>query len=89
MKGYAMAKEISSFDLEILAKKHNIRLWFCEKIGRRWSFIVGAGEQRPLPSELIYSDKNHGMFVQGEDYDQIELEKDVKNLFEKSGNLIA
>ena len=84
-----MENEISSFDLEILAKKYDIRIWFCKKTGRRWSFIIGAGKQRPLPSELIYSHGNYGFFVQGEDFDDFRLKNDIKKLAQNLENIEA
>ena len=80
-----MENEISSFDLEILTKKYDIRIWFCKKTGRRWSFIAGAGEQRPLPSELIYSIGDFGFFVQGENFDDFRLKTDIEELVQKKG----
>ncbi|MFZ5951301.1 MAG: hypothetical protein ACOYXC_11375 [Candidatus Rifleibacteriota bacterium] len=73
---------ISTFDLEVLSKKYDIRIWLCKRIGRRWSFLVGAGEQRSLPSELIYENPEYGIFVQGEDFDHIRLKNEIKILFE-------
>ncbi|MGM0599934.1 MAG: hypothetical protein ACQETH_08985 [Candidatus Rifleibacteriota bacterium] len=84
-----MGNEISSFDLERLAKKYDIRIWFCKKTGKRWSFLVGAGEQRPLPSELVYFNGDFGFFVQGEDFDDFRLKNDIKELVQKSGILEA
>ncbi|GAB4285249.1 MAG: hypothetical protein Kow0029_32080 [Candidatus Rifleibacteriota bacterium] len=63
-----MENVISTFDLEVIAKKHDIRIWLCRKIGRRWAYIIGAGEQRPLPSELIFELDDYGFFVQGDSF---------------------
>ncbi len=78
-----MENVISTFDLKVLAKKYDIRIWLCKKIGRRWSFLVGAGDQRPLPSELIFETEEFAFFVQGEDFARDELEGELKKLFEK------
>ena len=75
-----MVKEISSFDLEILSKAFDIRIWYCEKIGRRWSFICGAGEQKVLPSELFWENEDSAIFVQGEGYNQVELLSKIEEL---------
>lgn len=84
-----MENVISTFDLEVIAKKYDIRIWFCKKIGRRWSFIVGAGEQRPLHSEMIWEVGEYGFFVQGEDYDQLSVIEEVKVLLAKSGTILT
>jgi hypothetical protein len=84
-----MENAISSFDLEILAQKHDIRIWFCKKTGRRWSFIVGAGDQRPLPSELIYEAGDLGFFVQGESFDEIRLVDEIKELIARKNSIPA
>lgn len=84
-----MENVISTFDLEVLAKKYDIRIWFCKKTGRRWSFLVGAGEQRPLPSELILETEEYGFFVQGENFDLEALLADVKKLQAKAEVTVA
>jgi hypothetical protein len=84
-----MANEISTFDLEVLSKKYDVRIWLCEKTGRRWSFVVGAGAQRALPSELVLSDEKHGFFVQGEDYVKEALVQDLIDLCLKNDLMIA
>lgn len=78
-----MENVISTFDLEVLAKKYDIRIWLCKKIGRRWSFLVGAGDQRSLPSELIFSTDEFGFFVQGENFDSATIAAEAKKLLEK------
>lgn len=59
-----MANEISLFDLQRLAKTFRLRIWQCRKIGKRWSFMAGAGEEQPLPSQLIFESGETGIFVQ-------------------------
>ncbi len=75
-----MANAISTFDLERLAKKYGVRIWVCRRIGRRWSFIEGAGEERVLPSELIYESDETGVFVQGEEFDAAGIKAEVHSL---------
>ncbi|MDD3147587.1 MAG: hypothetical protein PHD82_09815 [Candidatus Riflebacteria bacterium] len=75
-----MANEISTFDLERLAKTFGVRIWFCRRTGRRWSFIAGAGEEKVLPSELIFEKDETGVFVQGEDFDSQRLKAEVERL---------
>ena len=84
-----MENVISTFDLEVLSKKFDIRIWLCKKNGRRWAFIVGAGDQRPLPSELIYEFDDFGFFVQGENFDQIRLESEIKELLVRKKSTVA
>lgn len=74
-------KEISSFDLELIAKTFDIRIWYCKKLGKRWSFVCGAGEQKVLPSELIWENEDSGIFVQGEIYNKIDLIQRIEQLF--------
>jgi len=75
-----MANAITTFDLERLAKKYGVRIWVFRRIGRRWSFVEGAGEERVLPSELIYENAETGVFVQGEEFDEAGIKAEVNNL---------
>lgn len=75
-----MANAISTFDLERLARTFGVRIWICRKIGRRWSFLDGAGEEKILPSELIYECGETGVFVQGEEFDQLGLVAEISRL---------
>ncbi|NCB38994.1 MAG: hypothetical protein EOM80_09510 [Erysipelotrichia bacterium] len=75
-----MANAISTFDLERIAKTYKVRIWLCRKIGRRWSFIVGAGEERVLPSQLLFETGETGVFVQGEDFDEAGLKSELTRL---------
>ncbi len=77
-----MANAISTFDLERLAKKYGVRIWLCRRIGRRWSFIEGAGAERVLPSELIYESAETGVFVQGEEFDEAGIKAEVCSLLQ-------
>jgi len=79
-----MANEISTFDLERLAERYQIRIWQCRKLGRRWSFITGAGPEKVLPSQLIYEQGDLGFFVQAEDFDEASLVEELKKLTNKS-----
>jgi hypothetical protein len=73
-----MENVISTFDLEVLSKKYDIRIWLCKKTGRRWSFIIGAGDQKPLPSELVFEEGDYGIFVQGDTFDQGSLLQEIR-----------
>ncbi len=75
-----MESVISTYDLERLARTYQVRIWFCRRTGRRWSFIAGAGEEMLLPSELIFENEETGVFAQGEDYDKNSLTAEVKRL---------
>ncbi len=75
-----MANAISTFDLERLARTYDIRIWLCRRMGRRWSFIEGAGPERVLPSELVFENAETGVFVQGEDYNHSALIADITTL---------
>jgi hypothetical protein len=75
-----MANEISSFDLEKLSKAYGLRIWQCRRIERRWSFIAGAGEEKILPSHLIFSTADLGFFVQSEASEHPQLVADLKRL---------
>lgn len=80
-----MANEISLFDLQRLASTYRLRIWQCKKIGRRWSFLAGAGEEQALPSQLICESGDTGIFVQtDQDIDTAliaELEKLLNQRF--------
>ncbi len=79
-----MANAISTFDLERLAKAYNIRIWLCRRMGRRWSFVEGAGPERVLPSELVFENAETGVFVQGEDYDKQGLTAEISRLMQQT-----
>jgi hypothetical protein len=79
-----MENAISSFDLEVIAKKHQIRIWVCRRIGKRWAFLVGAGETLPLPSELIYETENLGFFIQGENFFREQILEEIKTIIHPS-----
>ena len=75
-----MANEISTFDLERLANAYQIRIWQCRKLGRRWSFITGAGVEKVLPSQLVYENGDLGFFMQAETFDEASLVEELKKL---------
>lgn len=79
-----MANEISLFDLERLANAYQIRIWQCRKLGRRWSFIAGAGPEKVLQSELIYEAGELGFFVQAESFDKAMLVSELEKLTKKA-----
>ncbi len=79
-----MASEISTFDLERLAERYQIRIWQCRRLGRRWSFIAGAGPEKVLPSQLVYEQGELGFFVQAESFDETALVEELKKLTNKS-----
>jgi hypothetical protein len=79
-----MANEISTFDLERLANAYQIRIWQCRKLGRRWSFIAGAGEEKILPTKLVYEAGDLGFFVQADDFDEASLVDELKKMTKKS-----
>ena len=59
-----------------------MRIWLCRRIGRRWSFVEGAGVERVLPSELIYESVETGVFVQGEEFDEAGIKAEVISLLQ-------
>jgi hypothetical protein len=78
-----MENVISTYNLEVLSKKFNIRIWVCQKKGRRWHFIKGVGEQKLLPSELIFETGELGFFAQGEEFDKENLAFELENILNK------
>lgn len=72
-----MANEISLYDLERLSRKYSLRIWQCRRIGRRWAFINGFGEEKVLPSFLIYENSESGIFIQADSPDQPELKNEI------------
>jgi len=77
-----MAKEISLFDLERLSRKYDLRIWQCHRIGRRWAFINGFGEEKVLASFLIYENSETGIFIQADSPDHADLKNEIINLLE-------
>lgn len=73
-------KEISLYNLELLANSFGIRIWLCQKKGNRWAFIRGAGEQLLLPSELVWQKDDLGIFVQGDGYNKVDLLTQIESL---------
>lgn len=79
-----MANEISLFELQRLAETFHLRIWQCRKIGKRWSFIAGAGEEQPLPSQLIFESGETGIFVQTDATIDQRLIAELQKLFNQA-----
>lgn len=79
-----MAKEISLYDLERLSRRFSLRIWQCRRIGRRWSFLNGSGEEKVLPSFLIYENSEIGIFIQADSPDQPELKNEIQKILEET-----
>ena len=78
-----MEKEIFTSEFEKLANTHNVRLWVAEKLGRRWSYVMGWGNEKFLPAALIGEICNYGVFVEGENYNAQEILKNVGEILSK------
>ncbi len=77
-----MEKEIFTSELSSIAKRYNIRVWIAEKMGRRWSYVVGAGKELFLPSRMIAKIGKYAIFVEGENFDREMIAASVRKLFE-------
>ncbi|QZY56498.1 hypothetical protein [Crassaminicella profunda] len=45
----------------------DIKIWFAEKFGKRWSYIIGAGKESFTQSEKVLLTSNYGVFLQNTD----------------------
>lgn len=75
-----MANGISLFDLERLSRKYNLRIWQCRRTGRRWAFVNGFGEEKVLPSFLIFENSETGIFIQADSSDHPALKQEIIDL---------
>ncbi|QTA37677.1 hypothetical protein JYK00_08090 [Thermosipho ferrireducens] len=62
MSDFKKIKEI----LEKIARKYNCKIWICEKIGKRISFIEGlkAGKEFFMPPQIVYEDNEIIIFTE-------------------------
>ncbi len=79
-----MEKETFISELEEIASHYGIRIVLAERMGRRWSYLVGAGEELLLPSRMIRRFKNYAIFVEGNLEDEERVANEVQRLFEKT-----
>ena len=77
-----MEKGIFISELNRLAQRYNIRVWVAEKMGKRWSYVVGAGEEFFLPSQMIAKIGKYALFVEGESFNREVIADSVRKLFE-------
>ena len=75
-----MLNRISSFEMERIAARHRVKLWLAKRSGRQWAFVIGGGQGRNLPAELIGEIGDIGIFVEGEEYDPHTIIADVQEL---------
>ncbi|MGC8545429.1 hypothetical protein [Athalassotoga sp.] len=78
-----MEKEIFTSEFEKVANTYDVKLWVAEKLGRRWSYVIGGGNEKFLPASLIGKVDNYGVFVEGENYNAQEILKDVGEILSK------
>ncbi len=79
-----MEKEIFISELEKIASRYSIRIVLAEKMGKRWSYLVGAGEELLLPSKLIRKFGNYAIFVEGELENEEKVADEIQVLFEST-----
>ncbi len=77
-----MEKEICISKLKQVAELYNIRIWIAEKMGRRWSYVIGAGKELFLPSQMITKIGKYAIFVEGDQFDKEVIIDDVRKLLE-------
>lgn len=51
----------------------NTKIWFAEKLGKRWSYIIGSGEELFTETEIIPIIDNYAIFV--ENYNSLNNEE--------------
>lgn len=78
-----MEKEIFTSEFEKIANAYDVKLWIAEKLGRRWSYVMGGGSEKFLPASLVGEIGNYGVFVEGENYDVKEILRNVGEILSK------
>ena len=77
-----MEKETSISELKRIALLYNIKIWIAEKMGRRWSYVAGVGEEFFLPSRMIAQIGKYAIFVEGDSFDKEVIVNNVRKLLE-------
>ncbi len=77
-----MEKETFISELKHIALLYNVKIWIAEKMGRRWSYIAGAGEEFFLPSRMIAQIGRYAVFVEGDSFDKEVIVNKVRKLLE-------
>lgn len=77
-----MEKETSISELKRIAQLYNVRIWIAEKMGRRWSYVAGAGKEFFLPSQMIAKIGKYAIFVEGDSFDKEVIVNGVRKLLE-------
>ncbi len=75
-----MVREICISKLNEMAKTYKTRIWIAKRMGRRWSYIVGAGEESLLPAKLIVENKNYAIFIEGKSDHWREIKNEAKKI---------
>jgi len=54
--------------LLLIASKFKCKIWVCEKIGKRISYIQGlkAGEERYLPAQVVFANERYAVMCEAE-----------------------
>lgn len=81
-----MEKETFISECESISKRYGIRLWIAEALGKRWSYLVGWGEERFLPPNLVVKIDKYGIFIEGEEH-QEEIAKDVEEILSRLSDI--
>ncbi len=82
-----MEKETFTSEFERIAHNYDVKLWIAEKLGRRWSYVMGGGNEKFLPAVLIGEFGKYGIFVEGEDYNAQEILKNVGEILSRFGDI--
>ncbi len=75
-----MEKEIFTSELEKIATRYGVRIVLAERLGRRWSYVAGAGKELLLPSKMIAEIGRYALFVEGNDFGGEMIVNDVREL---------
>ncbi|SHH22417.1 hypothetical protein [Thermosipho atlanticus] len=61
--------------LNQIAEKYQCKIWVCQKIGRRISYIEGlkAGKEYYLPPEILWENENYVIFGENVNTKDIEF----------------
>ncbi|WP_456398569.1 hypothetical protein [Mesoaciditoga sp.] len=78
-----MEKEICISELKRLSHLYDIEITVAKRAGRRWSYVVSAGEEKLLPSQIIDRFKGYALFVEGKDFNNEAVVNAFRKIIEK------
>jgi hypothetical protein len=67
MKEKRLEDSLEKLCNDIINYYPDIKIWFAEKLGKRWSYITGAGMESFMQSEKVSITSKYGVFLQNAD----------------------